>query len=157
LRCFPVVTIALTSSPPGISTTAKLRAFLWVKAMSNNDSLAFAKLKKHFSIALEDAALIKSWGDGNCGAIIDEMIGQLTSLGLYDPGPVKSSAKNKKKIPTHLRVKVFERDSYRCVHCSGWIDLCADHIIPESKGGLTAFENLQTLCRSCNSKKGAKQ
>ena len=39
----------------------------------------------------------------------------------------------------------------------GWVDLCADHIVPESKGGITALENLQTRCRSCNSKKGAKK
>lgn len=29
----------------------------------------------------------------------------------------------------------------------------ADHIKPESWGGETSLDNLQTLCRSCNSKK----
>ena len=35
-------------------------------------------------------------------------------------------------------------------------DLTLDHIIPESHGGHTTAENLQTLCRSCNSHKGRK-
>ena len=55
-----------------------------------------------------------------------------------------------------LRRQVFERHAYRCVTCGGHHDLCIDHIVPESKGGETVFENLQAMCRSCNSKKGAR-
>lgn len=62
----------------------------------------------------------------------------------------------KRPIPAGLRRKVFERDGYRCVTCGDWHDLSCDHIIPESKGGPATFENLQTLCRSCNSSKGAR-
>jgi hypothetical protein len=61
----------------------------------------------------------------------------------------------KAKIPAFLRRQVFERDGYRCVTCGGWLDLCCDHRIPESKGGETTFENLQCLCRVCNTRKGA--
>ncbi len=69
----------------------------------------------------------------------------------------ENEKKNKKKtIANGLRKKVFERDMYRCVKCNSHQDLCCDHIYPESKGGETVFENLQTLCRSCNSKKGTK-
>lgn len=56
-----------------------------------------------------------------------------------------------------LRTKVFERDAYRCVHCATHLSLTVDHIKPESKGGTLAFDNLQTLCRPCNSSKGAKE
>jgi 5-methylcytosine-specific restriction endonuclease McrA len=62
--------------------------------------------------------------------------------------------KLKASIPNSLRTAVFERDAYRCKHCDSHIDLTADHIVPESKGGETTLENLQTLCRSCNCKKG---
>ena len=59
----------------------------------------------------------------------------------------------KKKITHELKKQVFERDEYRCKHCGTHLDLSADHIKPESWGGETTLENLQTLCRSCNSKK----
>lgn len=68
--------------------------------------------------------------------------------------PPKACAKA--SIPRALAKEVFERDAYRCRECGGWQDLCADHIIPESRGGETTLENLQTLCRSCNSRKGAR-
>lgn len=70
--------------------------------------------------------------------------------------PVRRVPYVKKPIPTELRWAVFRRDGYRCVHCGYDADLTADHIEPEVKGGRTGIDNLQTLCRSCNSKKGAK-
>ncbi|MVT28523.1 HNH endonuclease [Acidovorax citrulli] len=45
---------------------------------------------------------------------------------------------------------------YRCVSCGGFKDLTCDHIHPESKGGPTTLDNLQTMCRPCNSKKGVR-
>ena len=61
-----------------------------------------------------------------------------------------------RSIRQSLRISVFERDAYRCRECGDWHGLTVDHIIPWSKGGLTKLENLQTLCRSCNSRKGNK-
>ena len=60
----------------------------------------------------------------------------------------------KKVIPSGLRIEVFERDAYRCKSCGDHKNLRADHVIPERNGGPTTLENLQTLCQSCNSKKG---
>lgn len=71
------------------------------------------------------------------------------------PNPPAQKPK-KGVIPRALRKAVFERDGYRCKQCDGHVDLCADHIFPESKGGETTLDNLQTLCRSCNSKKGSR-
>lgn len=62
----------------------------------------------------------------------------------------------KRSIPRGLRTRVLERDAYRCRHCGGHTDLRADHIVPESAGGPTTFENLQTLCTRCNSRKGSR-
>lgn len=53
-----------------------------------------------------------------------------------------------------IRLQVFERDGFKCVKCGSEIELTYDHIIPKSKGGKYSFENGQTLCRSCNNKKG---
>jgi 5-methylcytosine-specific restriction endonuclease McrA len=63
----------------------------------------------------------------------------------------RSSAKG--SIPAQLRKAVFERDAFRCRQCGDHHDLCADHIIPECQGGPTTLDNLQTLCRPCNSRK----
>lgn len=60
----------------------------------------------------------------------------------------------KQLIPEQLRWQVFERDEFRCRHCSSRTMLRADHIIAESKGGDLVLDNLQTLCNRCNSKKG---
>lgn len=59
-------------------------------------------------------------------------------------------------IPFALRVAVYRRDRFTCLHCGARRTLSIDHIHPFSKGGTTEFENLQTLCRSCNSRKGAR-
>lgn len=107
---------------------------------------------------LADAAgPIAGQGDGNCGVVIDLVIQALAQRGLYRlPGSGPKPAYSKKKIGHELRRKVFERDAYRCVHCGDHMDLSVDHIYPESKGGTLDMENLQTLCRPCNSRKGAK-
>jgi 5-methylcytosine-specific restriction endonuclease McrA len=58
-----------------------------------------------------------------------------------------------------LAWRVFARDGYRCQVCEapgGTVELTVDHIIPVSAGGTNAESNLQTLCRTCNSRKGAR-
>ncbi|MHB8188944.1 MAG: HNH endonuclease [Ferrimicrobium sp.] len=41
-----------------------------------------------------------------------------------------------------------------CERCGSESDLTVDHIIPLARGGSHDIDNLQTLCRSCNSSKG---
>lgn len=80
------------------------------------------------------------------------MIGQILdpNYGQWQPQP----SRKKKRVPATIRTAVYERDQYRCVTCGTWIGLSIDHIIPESRGGPTEIDNLQTLCRPCNSRKG---
>lgn len=65
-------------------------------------------------------------------------------------------------MTSQLRDKIKQRDNYKCCSCSlGTEDepnllLEIDHIIPLSKGGMTTYVNLQTLCWKCNRTKGAK-
>jgi hypothetical protein len=97
-------------------------------------------------------AFLWKYGDGNGGYVFSAIRDDLLANHLISiPAPPK---RTKKKIPAGLRVSVFERDAYRCVVCGSHKSLCADHIYPESLGGQATFENLQTLCRVCNSKKG---
>lgn len=61
------------------------------------------------------------------------------------------------KVSNRLRFAIYKRDGYRCRYChrpQNATLLEVDHIIPIAKGGKTTFDNLQTLCRSCNKKKG---
>jgi hypothetical protein len=62
-----------------------------------------------------------------------------------------------KRAPSHrLRFKVMKRDHFKCRACgrSPATDhvtvLHVDHIIPWDAGGETTFDNLQTLCDTCN-------
>lgn len=53
-----------------------------------------------------------------------------------------------------VRVETFTRCGNVCLHCGATEDLTIDHIVPRVRGGTNDPENLQVLCRSCNSKKG---
>jgi len=58
-------------------------------------------------------------------------------------------------IPSAVRAAVYERDEFSCVACGAIDDLSLDHIVPWSRGGADTVENFQTMCRPCNSSKGA--
>jgi 5-methylcytosine-specific restriction endonuclease McrA len=53
-----------------------------------------------------------------------------------------------------LLLGLIERDGYKCVVCCEQDNLSIDHITPLSKGGMDELNNLQLLCRKCNSAKG---
>lgn len=64
------------------------------------------------------------------------------------------------KVTSSLRYDVIQRDGGRCRLCgrsaADGVTLEVDHIVPISKGGKTAYANLQTLCKDCNRGKSAK-
>ena len=62
----------------------------------------------------------------------------------------------RRKIADTVRWAVYERDGHTCLHCGATENLSLDHIHPHSKGGPDTIDNLQTLCRPCNSRKGAR-
>ncbi len=53
-----------------------------------------------------------------------------------------------------IEVKLNQR--YRCLACGFRKPLAVDHVVPVSKGGANTIDNIQGLCRECNSSKGAK-
>ena len=54
------------------------------------------------------------------------------------------------------RIRIYQRDGFQCRHCHTTRGLQIDHIWPVCRGGRTVDSNLQTLCRRCNVKKGAR-
>lgn len=69
---------------------------------------------------------------------------------------MEKPSRKRKGISPSLRLAVYKADGYRCVHCGSNGDLTVDHIFPVALGGTNDRENLQTLCRPCNSAKGTK-
>jgi 5-methylcytosine-specific restriction endonuclease McrA len=47
---------------------------------------------------------------------------------------------------------VFVRDDHTCQYCGARAEN-VDHVIPRSRGGLHAWENVVAACRRCNSQK----
>ena len=74
---------------------------------------------------------------------------------LYPPVALRPRSARKQLSPTEA-LAVFAKDGYQCVHCGTRDNLTVDHIHPVSSGGTNDPDNLQTLCRSCNSRKGAR-
>jgi len=55
-----------------------------------------------------------------------------------------------------IRLQVLDRDGWVCAYC-GRPANTADHIYPRVQGGdMWALDNLQSLCKSCNSSKGSR-
>lgn len=88
-------------------------------------------------------------GDGTAlGCALDLVATAARDAGLLDvefPASLKASTR-----------AVFDRDGWECQWCGSHRNLTVDHIHPVSKGGTNEFDNLQTLCGSCNSAKGAR-
>ena len=54
------------------------------------------------------------------------------------------------------RETIYARDRGQCQYCQrpvGRREVTYDHIVPRSRGGLTAWENIVIACRPCNQKK----
>ena len=63
--------------------------------------------------------------------------------------PYRKKAYSKKHI--------YLRDNFTCQYCGKTTtphELTLDHILPQSRGGKSVWENLITSCQSCNTKKG---
>ncbi|MDM8537604.1 HNH endonuclease [Desulfobacterales bacterium HSG17] len=64
-------------------------------------------------------------------------------------------------LTSKLRLRLIEADNQHCAYChtreaiTGQ-PMTIDHVIPESQGGLTEFDNLCFCCRRCNEFKGTK-
>ena len=113
---------------------------------------AVARLEQAIATIQSDMHWYWRWGDGSGGYVLGLLAAAARSNG--EPWPFdfqETRVQKKDKIGRKLSKQVMERDAFRC---GTYIDLCCDHIIPESKGGPTTFENLQTMCRPCNTHKG---
>ena len=124
---------------------------------ASNPRISYSGIKSHFG----------GWGVA-CLRFIEFKMG--TSIEVSTPA-VRSAnstarasrpiaAGSKRNIPLALRLKVLQRDQFRCVFCGRspatipGVSLHIDHRVAFSNRGPTTFENLQTLCAECNLGKG---
>ncbi|MGH9720323.1 MAG: HNH endonuclease [Bryobacteraceae bacterium] len=57
------------------------------------------------------------------------------------------------------RKNILMRDRYTCQYCHKILpsaELTLDHVVPRSRAGDSAWENLVTCCHHCNNKKGSR-
>lgn len=127
-----------------------VEALCWCSRRHANGAIAAAALpsigihKRPLALAAElvDAGLWERTEGGGYGVLAAH------DLFLWAPG--------RPAIPEWLRLRVYERNGWRCLQCGASEDLSLDHIYPWSLGGPDIEDNLQTLCRPCNSRKGAR-
>ena len=96
------------------------------------------------------------WNDfGDNGNHMTLLIEKAVSIKVNAKETASTKAK-RRKISNSKKKAVFENDKYRCVKCDSYIDLTIDLIIQIINGGSNDLDNLQTLCKQCNSSKCAK-
>lgn len=64
-----------------------------------------------------------------------------------------------KHKPRFSKGNIFLRDSFTCQYCEitvSRVEATLDHVLPQSLGGKTTWENIVTACGPCNHGKGNK-
>lgn len=111
-------------------------------------SLTVGQLKKEYELAVHEMTDYKTVIKPKLSSILqDEFLNFVLGERFYNSTEWRS-----------LRMKVLERQKNVCVRCGDKDHLTVDHKKPRSKFPHKALEynNLQVLCRSCNSIKGTK-
>lgn len=102
-------------------------------------------------------SFISSWGDGRCGHIAELLCEE---LGIAPDNTTSATEECKSKsrpvVSKAKRNAVLDEFGNKCLCCGSYDDICIDHVVPLSLGGFNRVDNMQPLCRSCNSKKGVK-
>jgi 5-methylcytosine-specific restriction endonuclease McrA len=96
--------------------------------------------------------------------IIEAAEAELRSEHLTIPRPLVIRLVYYVRIPYRVslpltRRTVLARDHYTCQYCGvqpSRKELTVDHILPRSRGGHTAWENVVAACQSCNGRKGSR-
>lgn len=136
-------------------------------ASGQSQSLSYGAVKDALA-GLENKGVIKKAGDTNR---------QGTLYRLFIPEEIEMCRERMKEIQVietpevdsrreldfynirENRLKIFERDGYKCYKCDKQLtrfSATLDHLNPVSEGGDNSYDNLTTCCLHCNSRRGAK-
>lgn len=146
----------------------------------NPETLRAAKARYHQRHAKEIIAKVRRWTEENREyarnrqriyrqsviakdpeAFRQKRREQARTLRQRDPARARASAvckeAKRKKAPGKWTGRqwtaLLNHYGHQCMRCSSAEDLTADHVVPIAKGGSNTIDNIQCLCRSCNSKK----
>jgi hypothetical protein len=62
-------------------------------------------------------------------------------------------------MPQPTKTSIYKREDGQCAYCGRWIPFAAatlDHVLPQSLGGRSTWENLVNCCLRCNQRKGGR-
>lgn len=105
------------------------------------------------------AAVIDNYGRKLTRAEVDAVISSRRKFQPSGPRVHQPATEYSRHVPERLKRAMLARDGGRCLYpgCGRTADLHADHITPVGLGGLTALDNLQTLCSVHNLSKGNRE
>jgi hypothetical protein len=128
----------------GVKGTAKA---LSVPVASKKWGIPESDIRAMLAAAREDGALAEGaeWSVTNWAELYDSTP--------YYRRALRMKAAGGYQIPPTHRQYVLHRDNFTCQFCGATTSLTIDHIRPISKGGTHDVENLQVLCKPCNSAK----
>lgn len=134
-----------------------LRLGGWLATFPKQGNFIPGHVAKHYGKRRLVNALVTSgmWVEVDGGYEMYQKM-DLASCGHTTDLWVIDKAETRRKIADQIRHAIYERDEYACVDCGATDDLTLDHIFPWSLGGSDDYDNLRTLCRPCNSRKGAR-
>ena len=146
-------------------STRGLQNGVAISSSGKSEHFSYAVVQKSLS-SMEEKGVIQKTGDTN-------REGTLYKVYLPDEIAICAEYRHKINPPESVqvdtkseldyynvaenRIKVFERDDYKCHYCNKQLtrfSATLDHIQPVSRGGDNSFENLVTSCLHCNSRRG---
>jgi 5-methylcytosine-specific restriction endonuclease McrA len=91
--------------------------------------------------------------------VVEELQHPLRSASSTFPWPHVIRLVHFVRVPRAVKRKIsrralFARDGHQCVYCGSTTRLTLDHVVPRSRGGDSAWENVVTSCAPCNLRKG---
>ena len=134
-----------------------------VKTATGTGTLSYQKVQEVFA-ALESIGALRREGDADRRGTLYRLLAPIEIPGVEESKraarPVTATTARPEE-PDHYnvrenRLKVYERDAFRCRHCGKQLTLYTvtlDHVHAVSQGGDNSLENLVTSCLECNSKK----
>lgn len=93
----------------------------------------------------DKAEVVHDSGDRMHSARLTVPVPSVVRLVSYVRVPVR------RRAPLNRRA-IFARDGGRCQYCAGPAE-SIDHVVPRSRGGHHAWENVVAACRACNTRK----